>query len=163
MSKPRFSLKTILAVVTLAAVGCAALANPTGLWASVVFSGTLLVFFCATVAAFSRRAAIPFAVFGWGYLALILLPAEADKTIVPHLITSKGLVELESWWYSPPQPTRDLAIAPGGPVLAFFIEPTWNSSPFQRIGHCLFALIFAALAAMVAGWLAARRNRNQTG
>jgi hypothetical protein len=38
MTRPRYTLKTIFALFTLAAVGCAALVNPTELWVSAVFS-----------------------------------------------------------------------------------------------------------------------------
>jgi hypothetical protein len=163
MSKPRFSLKTVLGVVTLAAVGCAALANPTELWASVVFSATLLVFFCATVAAFSRRAAIPFAVFGWGYLALILWPG-SETNILPNLVTSKLLVYVEELHHI----EDAVMISAGDNPFAYWstgpeFRTDWEGSPFIRIGHSLFALSFATVGGMVAGWLSSRRDRSHAG
>jgi hypothetical protein len=168
MNVPRFSIRTLIALVTLAAVGCAALANPTDLWASAVFSGTLLILAAALLAAIARRSvgAVGFIACGAAYLGLILAPG-AETNVVPHLLTSKGLVELEKSWHPPPQPTSVPANAPTvippgqGPFFASFtndIFATWGSR-FQRIGHCLFALLFAAVGGLLAAWLCARKQK----
>jgi uncharacterized membrane protein YjjP (DUF1212 family) len=51
----RFSLLTLLCAVLVAAIGFAALANPTGTWRQVVVTGTVLVLLVAVLFAVSKR------------------------------------------------------------------------------------------------------------
>ncbi len=167
----RFTLRGLFAVVTVAAIGCAALANPTDLWASVVLSGTLGLLIIALLVAVARRGAARvgangFALCGCAYLGLILAPG-AGTNIVPNLVTSKVLVEAESKW--PPAVSLDKLIAAiSRRVQPGSLKPIWIStasytdrqtSPFQRIGHSLFALLFAIVGSVVTRWLWAGEAR----
>lgn len=71
----RFSLLTLLGVVLVAAVGSAALANPTDTWCQVIVTGTVGILAAATLAATANRRASGFgrgfAVAGWLYVALV--------------------------------------------------------------------------------------------
>ncbi len=147
----RFSLRGLFAVVTVAAIGSAALANPTDLWASVVFSGTLGLLVVALLVAVARRSAgaIGFALCGGVYLGLILAPG-AETNIVPNLVTSKVLAGLDTWWH--PSEIDAYKILPSGGFIGS-IDPTWPNHPFQRIGHSLFALLFAIVGSVIARWL----------
>ena len=165
MTNLHFTLRILFAVVTVAAIGCAALAKPTDLWASVVFSGTLGLLVIALLVAVARRStgAVGFALCGCAYLGLILAPG-AETNIVPNLVTSKVLVEAESHWHPstsiPLRVTyriRSYLKSTTNPLMTTTTIPpataTWQTSPFQRIGHCLFALLFAIVGSVVARWL----------
>jgi hypothetical protein len=169
----RFSLRWLIALVTVAGVVSAALANPTQWWASGVFSGTLVLLCVALLVAVARRgearaAALGFAICGAFYLGLILAPG-AETNIEPFLLTSKALHEAEARWYpdvrmsvNPPGVLRQRIrfningtnsyslISPG--QTAAFSPPGWQISSFQRVGHCLWALLFAASGSFVSRW-----------
>ncbi len=71
----RFSLLTLLGVVLVAAVGSAALANPTDTWRQVAFTITVVVLlFFTLLAAVTRSRRRPFAlgcgIVGWSYFVL---------------------------------------------------------------------------------------------
>ena len=91
----RFSLLTLLAVVLVAAIGSAALANPTDLWRQVIVSGTVGILAVATLAAVAKRSASPFAwgfaVIGWLYLALVFGSVFGLRS---HLLTEAAVGRL---------------------------------------------------------------------
>jgi len=137
MTKLRFSLRWVIALVTIAAVGCAALANPTDLTASFVSSGTFVIIACSVVFAFKRQtaAAVVFSLCGVAYLGILAPGGESNISLdVP---TERALQFLDVRLY-------------GYPASPF--------SPFQRIGHCLLALLFAAIGGFLAGWLGTRER-----
>ena len=85
----RYSLGTLLAAVLLAAVGCAALVNPTPLWSQLVFTATVVLLLGATVWAVpSVRAAlatigaqgVPDAI-----ISDIALPEEDGYALIRHI------------------------------------------------------------------------------
>ena len=167
-SRLRYSLRGLFAIVTVAAIGSAALANPTDLWASVVFSGTLGLLVVALLVAVARRSAgaIGFALCGGAYLGLILAPGAATN-IVPNLVTSKVLVEIEPRQRTAVTGTFQPASTPnvsGNIVWAYTLAgasqglQNWQATPFQRIGHSLFALLFAIVGSVVARWLYGGRD-----
>src|SRR5688572_18876962 len=72
----RFSLLTLMAAVLIAAVGCAAIANPSQMSAMAVGTTAILLLLGAVVAAIYCRAAARafwtgFAILGWGYVLLV--------------------------------------------------------------------------------------------
>lgn len=178
----RFTLRGLLITVTVAAIGSAALANPTDLWASVVFSGTLaLLMFYLLLAVVRRGAAravaMGFVLCGGAYLALVLVPG-AETNIVPNLVTSRVLTEAETAWHNSTPSVSSISspssipLAPQGNILTGFGgSPTvrlwsmvngqvfvpggsnWSTSPFQRIGHCLWTLLLATLGCVAARFL----------
>jgi hypothetical protein len=92
----RFHLGTLVIVVLVLGVGFAALRESSDIWESGVFMLTLTAVLISILLAIqgteSRRAFwIGFAVFGWAYLGLSLVPS-----IESRLITTKGLAYLDS-------------------------------------------------------------------
>ena len=91
MRRIRFNIASLLVVVLLVAVGFAALRESNDLWDSGVFTLTLGVLLISILLAVhrteSRRAFwIGFALFGWIYLGLSLVPS-----IESRLMTTKAL------------------------------------------------------------------------
>jgi hypothetical protein len=117
MRRPRFTIGSLLAFVLLSAVAIGALRESTELWDSGVFSFTLVLLSLSVLLTVHRREGarafwLGFALCGWVYLAASLVPAVGER-----LITTAGLVYLDS-----KLPGRDLA---GIEIL------TVNSSPTE--------------------------------
>jgi hypothetical protein len=96
MKHIRFSIASLLLVVLFVAVGFAALRESNETWNSGVFTLTLAALLISILLAIhrteSRRAFwIGFALFGWIYLGLSLVPS-----IEYRLLTTKGLAYLDS-------------------------------------------------------------------
>ena len=96
MKHIRFSIASLLVVVLFVAVGFAALRESSDLWDSGVFTLTLAALLISILLAVhrteSRRAFwIGFALFGWIYLGLSLVPS-----IESRLMTTKALAYLDS-------------------------------------------------------------------
>jgi hypothetical protein len=96
MRRFRFHLGTLVIIVLFLGFGFAALRESNESWDSSVFSITLCVLFISILLAIhrlgSRRAFwIGFALFGWTYLGLALVPS-----IESRLITTKALAYLDS-------------------------------------------------------------------
>src|SRR5262245_22121655 len=96
MSHIRFTIASLLVVVLLVAVGFAALRESNDLWDSGVFTLTLAVLLVSILFAVHRSEArrafwIGFALFGWGYVGLSLVPS-----IESRLNTTKVLAYLDS-------------------------------------------------------------------
>jgi hypothetical protein len=115
----KFSLGMLFFIVTVAGLGCAALANPIMLWAEVMVAVTILFLLAGLVAALvghrrSRVFAIGFAVVGWVYFVLALteigLPDE-------RLVTTRFV----TWIYKIRMDARPGVSSPnpyGGPIAA---------------------------------------------
>ena len=96
MQRFRFSIASLLVVVLFVAVGFAALRESSDLWESGVFTLTLAALLISILLAVhrteSRRAFwLGFAVFGWIYLGLSVVPS-----IESRLMTTKALTYLDS-------------------------------------------------------------------
>jgi hypothetical protein len=96
MARFRFSIASLLAVVLVLAVGFAAMREATEVWSSSIFTLTLGALLCSVLLAIHRAAArrafwVGFALFGWGYLVLSLVPSVESR-----LLTAKGLAFLDS-------------------------------------------------------------------
>jgi hypothetical protein len=160
----KFSLGTLLLVVAVAAVGCAALANPTDLWTEVVIAVTLVFLFASLVAALVgqgrlRVFATGFAAVGWAYF--VLTHGNAVSLPSHSLITTRSV----NWVYALRRESEDgaqpesLPIGnPSAPGNAFGAPPPldpFSDDPFgppsaqyaprdmHVIGHALWALILA--------------------
>lgn len=95
MRDPRFNLASMLGAISFVAVGIAALREANDQWDSGLFSLTLGLLLSAVLLAVHRTDArrafwIGFALFGWGYLSLSLIPSTESR-----LITTQALTYLE--------------------------------------------------------------------
>jgi hypothetical protein len=206
-----YSLVGLFTLVTFACVAVAALKASTPLWASVVFSGTLLVLACAILGCWlgtKRRLWAGFTFFGWGYLALAFGPW-FETNVQPRLLTSQLVSWTHERWHgmapiadsrsdedaararrmmeffnsgpfggpfsggspapippvvSPSQPVaqvefvEDLVIRSGPSPTYPIPAPSIDPEQFYRIGHSLFAILFAALGAFAAGCFLDKRT-----
>ncbi len=92
----KYSLATLLLLVLLAALGCAALVNANDTWRQSMVTLVLSVLLTATLAAVvnrSRAFALGFAVAGWIHLLLVFVPALGLRD---DLLTDKGV----RWLYT---------------------------------------------------------------
>jgi len=152
-----FSIKGLLAAVTLIAVGLFALMNASYVWSSVVLSLTLLLLLIALVAIVYQRGEprsfwVGFAIFGWGYFILTHPPlGESYRPLLPthaaletlHKVTFETLhksvsrqVEVDPELSASPMP--DIRI-PTRYELRLQSSRLFNPPLFfNRIGHCLW-------------------------
>jgi hypothetical protein len=96
MRRPRFHIGTFLILVVFLGVGFAALRESNELWNSGSFTLTLGILLTSVLLAAHRRESrrafwSGFALFGWTYLGLSLIPS-----IESRLLTTKGLAYLDS-------------------------------------------------------------------
>lgn len=182
MSRIRFNIASLLVVVLFVAFGFAALRESSDLWESGLFTLTLTVLLVSILLAIhraeSRRAFwIGFALFGWIYLGLSLVPS-----IESRLITTKALAYLDSkvpgraqsfvtfsftGTVAPGNQVQSVAFSPDGRQIAASSLGTvkvWDATTgrlfggwagttenFVRIGHSLLALL--------AGWFGGLLSR----
>src|SRR5947209_18313288 len=96
MRRIRFNIASLLVVVLILAVGFAALRESNDLWDSGLFTLTLTVLLISILVSVHRSDArrafwLGFALLGWTYLALSVVPS-----IESRLITTKALAYLDS-------------------------------------------------------------------
>jgi hypothetical protein len=182
MRNLRFNIASILGVILFVAVGFAALRESDDLWDSGIFTLTLGVLLVSILLAVHRGEAkqafwVGFALFGWGYLALSLIPS-----IESRLVTTKGLAYVDSKVPRRPPGVVTLTLADIAlrstsnqiQKVAFTVDGTkvaasshgvvrlwdgatgkllsgWSGTTenFIRIGHSLFALVAAWLGGHV--------------
>lgn len=171
MRRIRFTISSLLIVVLFAGLGFAALREANEIWDSSIFSTTVGILVISTLPAVhrteKRRAFwLGFALFGWIYLGLSLVPS-----IESRLTTTRTLTYLDSKMprSSPVELTLELSVNNGNGT--FEDVPTmtgWRSSKpskpwppsvltgfsgttgnFIRIGHSLLALIMALLGGYI--------------
>jgi hypothetical protein len=173
----RFSLLTLLGVVLVAAVGSAALANPTDTWRQVIVTGTVAILSVATLATVTKRSAFAagFAVMGWLYFVLAF---SRVLNVREHLLTERAVVWLHGKVHH--DISEDLILpqlpGPGSPVVPLRYDSPrltpaafagYNmSSPilskvynFAMIGRFLWTLLLATIGGLFASWLGRRRDR----
>jgi hypothetical protein len=131
MKSFRFHLGTLVILVLLIGVGIAALRESNEIWDSGIFSvtfGVLLVSILLAIHRTERRRAfwLGFALFGWIYLVLTLMPS-----IEPRLITTTALTFLDSSMpRSSPAGFPDIDYNENGSIDLFVANNTvgrWNS------------------------------------
>ncbi len=175
MRRFRFHLGTLVILILLLGVGFAALRESNEIWDGSVFSitlGMLLISILLAVHRAEKRRAfwLGFALFGWIYLGLCLVPS-----IESRLITTKALAYVDSKVPGRAVQVRiigtisgtlnkqlsnvalalsEIQAAPAGQGQPWTLNVTtqkllggWSGSTenFVRIGHSLFALIAAFL------------------
>ena len=188
MRQVRFNIGSLLGVILVLGVGFAALKEASDLWDSGVFTLTIGVLLLSILLAVNRTDSrrsfwIGFALFGWAYLALSLVPS-----IESRLMTTKALGYLRSklserslkintvqhtgsWSLAPLsqiQNPGNNAAGNDGIVVShevWLFDRTsgrrlngWNGTTenFVRIGH----LLFASMAGWIGGQLSRRLCRS---
>jgi hypothetical protein len=194
MRRIRFSIASLLVVVLFLAVSTAALRESNEPWESGLFTLTLVILLTSVLLAIHRTASrrafwVGFALFGWTYLALSLVPS-----IESRLATTKALAYLDSKVPGRPQNFFKLHVTggtPGNRVHSVAFSPDGNrlatSSPgtvrlwdvttgrllggwagttenFVRIGHSLIALLAGWFGGLLSRrlWRASRSPREST-
>lgn len=156
MSRLRFTLAQLLGFVFYLGLGFAALRNADGLWASATFTLSIVTISTALAGAFVRRgrarpAWIGFAVFGWTYLLIGIIPPRASGGLgfgplpwPPNLI-EWGMASLQP--YLKPVPAAQMFMS--GSLL----------TPYEQVGHSLGVVLFGSVGAFVGRLLAMRNER----
>lgn len=151
----QFTLKDILLGTTAVTVSCTALTFASWFWATLYFTGAMTMLLTAVVFSCVSREAqraywVGFAVFGWGYFIILHSTWLDTETQVQNwrlfsdgpLFTSAIL----DWLYSNvlslihPQPQTDGFGQPIPGTSSYPLGPN-----FARVGHSIFALLFALL------------------
>ncbi|MEX2431481.1 MAG: hypothetical protein WD645_06125 [Dehalococcoidia bacterium] len=190
----KFSLLTLLGIVAVVAVACAALTNPVQGWVTALVTTSILLLFGAVLFAIDCRGATRafwrgFAIFGWGYSVLLWVglgsELNPDRSAPRLLATTWALDELaeasldrETSLTITYEVYTDLARRAGttrqtgsvtemlgrrhtGPKAQQVLGPpetkAWRC--LLRIGHTLWALVFAFVGGSLAKWLYLRRER----
>jgi len=188
----RFSLLTLLGVVLVAAIGSAALANPTDTWRQVVVTGTVGILFVAILLAVGKRPvsrfALGFAATGWLYLVLTF---SGVLGVREHLLTERSAVWLHGKIHDDPAAVAQSNLVqyrlpgPGSVVVPQRVGSAWpapiyapaalagyatspmlpNSHNFAVVGRSLWTLILATIGGLFASWVGRRRDMHwpQTG
>jgi hypothetical protein len=190
MRRFRFHIGSLLILVVLLGVGFAALREANDLWDSVVLSAAAGVLLVSVLLVIHRKAEkrafwAGFALFGWGYVGLTLMPS-----IEPRLLTTQALAYLDSKAPGRPlnitgqawggigttsSPPGYIAFSPQGNLVAGTMNPgpirIWNATTgkllwsgggttenFMRIGHSLCALILSWLGGKLSRLLHVRNR-----
>ncbi len=182
MSRLRYTIAQVMALVLFVGFGFAALRSGTVLWSSAVFTLTVAVLSAAILGAMARRGPARltwagFALFGWIYLGTAFGPwAEANGVKAPPYLTRWGL----DYWDAKAWSSGRLDTAPPGEVLFPRFAPVQprpivgairagplpgplvtlpDSFQFRRIGHCLAAILFGLAGAILCRLLAVEQDR----
>src|SRR5262245_11916481 len=160
----RHSLRALLVLFTLVAVGCGGLIFASPFWAAAAFSTVFLVIVCAIVAAVVEHGAnrafwIGFAVLGGAYLYVSMSDGpnrQQSSRWDPMLVTThvliwtNGFVELIRPRGPVGQQGADTYIVKGFPPQAVYFPS--NTVSFVRVGHSLFAIVLAVLGGVWGRW-----------
>ena len=164
MTRLRFTLAQLMAVVIFIGLGFAALPSASPLWSSAVFTLTVTVLSAAILAAMARRGRARmtwagFALFGWVYLGTTFGPwADSNGVKAPPYVTRLGL----DYWDSKLWSSKRMETAPHGELLfsRFTMSLATTIAPdalqFRRIGHCLTAILFGLVGAVLGRLIAAK-------
>jgi hypothetical protein len=143
MNRLRFTLAQLMAIVILIGFGFASLRNANEFWAIATFNLAIFLNSTALVAATVRKgraraAWAGFAVFGWAYLLVDLLPDRSSGSFgfgpipKPHLLIDKGFTFIQSYM----MPTGGFAVV------------------HDQVSHSLQIITSALLGMVVANFLA---------
>jgi hypothetical protein len=175
----RFPIAAVMLSILPIAVGLAALRDPSELWASSLFTATIMALLVSILGTVARRGAarmafLGFALFGSSYLVLAFGPwpwINPDGLRPPPLVTrilldrlragEAGLasnwkdIRLNAQWYGQfPQlasSPADLTIVPppSGTVTAGSLNLLFDISPYKQVAHLVMALVAGVLGAIV--------------
>jgi hypothetical protein len=175
VEKPTFSLRLLLAVVTLTGLCIAGLINHTPIWASGAVSGTLLILAYGTIRAFyslpeKRMFWSSFSISSWLYF-IVAFCGPFVSIVAPYLITTRVLAIA---WRSLgiPMPTSNGPI-PMGNISAerynsystYGLYGDSSSREYMEaiesfffVGHSMFTVLVGFCFAFVCVFLASRRS-----
>ncbi len=154
----RFSLLSLLSVVLVAAIGSAALANPTNIWARGFVTGAVGILAAVTLVALVKRSALPFALgftlIGWLYIAIAFGGVFGVRK---YLLTERttgwlfGLIHVSDG-------DRNLFYPPSAhdsydATTAALRIPPEDPQDFIGIVRSLWTLILATIGGLFASWL----------
>jgi hypothetical protein len=156
MTRFRFSLAQLMAIVLYFGFAFAALRNADRIWASATFTLSIMTISTALVGAFVRRgparpAWIGFAVFGWTYLSIGMVPPRASGGLgigplpwPPNLI-EWGIASLQPYL----RPVSSAQMFMSGSLL----------TPYEQVGNSLGIVLFGLVGAVAGRLLAVRDKR----
>jgi hypothetical protein len=140
MTRLRFTLAQLMAIVLYLGFGFAALRNADEFWASAAYTLAIILVAGALVGAFTRngKARAPwvgFAVFGWTYLLIVHLPGK------PLLMVEWATARLQPY-------VKPLPPGMGGEAAGDYLMSYEQVS--QSLGVILFGLVGILLASLLA-------------
>ena len=167
----RISIGGVLGFVAVFAIGLAALANATDFWAGATFILMIGMLFASVLGLFLRGwrngSWLGFALFGWGYLLLGIVPA-----LGPYAHQRQFSDDASSWIFSksklpPVSPPQVLITKARRQVVPEVLDYENAKRQFQHrsanaelIGHWLSTLLFAGVGAVLGVFLAPGRRAN---
>jgi hypothetical protein len=150
MTRPRLTIAQLMTLILLVGFGTAALHNANQFWASATYTIAIISILAALLFAFAntgkaRMTGAGFAVFGWAYLLIGLLP---DRSV-----GSLG---------SGPVPWPSLIIERGTACLQPYIHPLPPPAPewfqYEQVSHSLGIILFGLVGALIGGLVAPGRT-----
>jgi hypothetical protein len=151
MTRPRLTIAQLMTLILLLSFGFAALRNATPIWASATHTLAIISILAALLCAFARKGKARmtwagFAVFGWAYLLIDLLPERSVGIFGggpipwPSLMIEWGAAQLQPYFHP---------IAPGAPDLL----------AYDQTSHSLGIILFGLLGAVIGRFVAPRDDR----
>ena len=151
MSRPRSTIAQLMTLILLIGFGFAALRNANDYWASATFTLAMISILVAPLGAFARKGKARitwagFAVFGWAYLLVDLLPDRSPRTF--------GIA---------PIPWPGLIIDAGAALLQPYIHP-WVPGvsdwlEYDQVSHSLGIMLFGLVGAVIGRYVASRDDQ----
>lgn len=188
MRRMRFTIAALMTCVLLAAIGLAALRDPSQMWASAIFSMTVVCLLVSVLAAVARGGAarlacLGFLLFAGTYLVLSFGPwawFNSEGLRPPPLITRLLLGHLrerepglaDRWQshgtgiaissndvhFSVGPADTAVFASPGTPISFYNTVVPFDYSPYKQIAHSIIALIAGGLGAVTGRLLAPARS-----
>ena len=155
----QFSLRTLLVLGVVVAVGCAALTHPTKVWCNAIVTLMFFSLLLSTIAALFgqgrvRTSAGGFGVAAWLYFMVVF---SSFFTIEEHLLTTQALGPLERVMARSPEESA------GSPRLAMTPEefvgiPGLTIRHFHVIGQTLWTMLAGIAGSFLAVWFSGRTD-----
>ena len=184
MLRPRVSLSGLIGCVLVCGLGLAALRNASPTWAGSILLLTLGLLAVAVLGVIycreERRAWwLGFALFGWGFAALVLAPWSKPEALPSTMLLDRlyprvsptKVVAIKEGTEPPDVRIGDALVVsndvlkqaiplPYGPAdrVYPFLVGTLRVGAFRSIGHCLLTVWVACLGGIVARWFHATRG-----
>jgi hypothetical protein len=184
----RLSIRTLMAVVVVCAVGMTALRNANELWAGTMMLVALTAVGVALLGAIILKGRerywwLGFAVFSGGFLAIALAPGLSTE-VMPRLVTTRMITKFHADLVAAAEATVEREQADQEARIAIEVAAgtqdvvsaqrlrrmterrhttlllrIHDRGPFSWVGHSLFALLAGLVGATVGAWFYARRER----